>query len=169
MIKRIVLLSTLFIIFCLSNLSESNAVVLDFEDLWAPFYGQPVPNGYGGFNWNSATQVGFVDGPLHNPGSGYDYGSVSGNMVVYNWQGLSSTNIDWVGGDKFDFNGAYFTSAWYDQIIIIEGYNNGLQLYSSGTIFINPLTPLWVSLNWFGIDQLVIHNTNMQWVMDNFT
>lgn len=143
----------------------ASATVLDFEDLYTTT-SQPIPDGYHGFNWSSATQIGVVNGLL---GTGYDYGSVSGDMVAFNYYGYTPSNIDLVGSGAFDFNGAWFTSAWYDQNVSFKGYSDGTLQYTSSDYAINTTVPMWIGLDWTGIDRLVIDNTNAQWAMDDFT
>jgi len=145
---------------------HAQAVVLDFEDLFATI-SQSIPDGYQGFNWDSAAKLCTTNG--HMLMSGFKTGTVSGDMVAFNAFGITPSNIDLAGDGTFDFNGAYFTSAWYDQTISFGGYNDGSLLYTSGDYPINTTSPLWIELNWSGIDRLQIHSTNMQWVMDDFT
>ena len=94
---------------------------------------------------------------------------VSGAIAVFNAYATSGNTIEWASSDTFDYVGAYWTSAWNDQRISFEGFNNGSLLYSSVAFNINNQSPLWVELNWSGIDKLVINNSGAQWVMDNFT
>jgi hypothetical protein len=151
----------------LGVVGSASALILDFEDLYTSSF-QAIPNGYGGFNWNAATQIGVINADYH-PDSGYDYGSVSGDMAAFNYYGDTPSDIDLVGFGTFTFNGAWFTSAWYDQTISFGGYNNGSLLYTSSNYSINTTDPLWIALDWSGIDRLEINSTNYQWVMDNFT
>lgn len=146
---------------------QVGATVLTFEDL-GNTGSDPLLDGYGGFDWNNETQV-YVLSKNFQLGTGYEHGAVSGSNVVYNGYGWTPTYIDWVGSGTFDFNGAYWTSAWSDQNLTFAGYKGGNQVYTSNTYAINTQQPLWIGLNWTGIDRLVIHNTGSQWAMDNFT
>jgi hypothetical protein len=157
----VVLCSALF------GVNAAQSAVLTFDDL--PGDTSAVTNGYGGFNWNGATQIGSISDSFH-PGSGYDLGTVSPNNTVYNYYGYTPTYIDWAGAGTFDFNGAYWTSAWDSaQTLTFEGWNDGSLLYSSNAFAINNQSPLWIALNWTGIDHLVINNSGSHWAMDNFT
>lgn len=156
--KSLILISLLFA-------GTVNAAVLTFEDL--PGDSSALPDGYGGFNWNTAATVGSIAKNYH-PGSGYDVGTI-GNVSAYNWWGSSPTNIDWAGSGTFTFNGAQFTSAWADQTLQFFGYAGSALLYTSTIYAINTQSPLWIELNWSGIDRLQIANTGSQWDMDNFT
>lgn len=143
------------------------AAVLTFDDI--PSMVIPLPNGYGGFNWNGGGDGIYSFGKDLLPGSGYDLGTVSGDITVFNAYGSSGNAIDWAGTGTFDFVGAYWTSASFPQQLSFSGYNNGALLYSSASYEIDTQGPLWIELNWTGIDRLVIENTNWQWAMDNFT
>jgi hypothetical protein len=149
----------------LSSFGVANAAVLTFEDL--PGDISAIANGYGGFDWNSGATVGSIS-KNHSPGTGYEVGTI-GNISTFNWFGVSPTNIDWAGAGTFAFNRAQFTSAWNDQSLQFFGYNDGNLLYTSDIFSINTQTPLWIELNWSGIDRLQITNTDSQWVMDDFT
>lgn len=160
------LMAALTVMFALAG--SAQAVVIDFEDLYTSSY-QDIPSGYNGFNWDSAARIVLINGTII-PGSGYNSGSVSGDMVAFNWSGETPSNIDLAGTGTFDFNGAYFTSAWQDQTISFTGYNDGSSLYTSSNYSINTTSPLWIELNWTGIDRLQIQNAPSQWwVMDDFT
>lgn len=159
------LTAVLTVLFALAG--PAQAVVIDFEDLYTSSY-QEIPNGYNGFNWDSAADIVLINGTII-PGSGYNAGSVSGDMAAFNWYGETPGNIDLAEAGTFDFNGAYFTSAWDAQTVSFTGYNDGSSLYTSSNYSINTNTPLWIELNWSGIDRLQIHSTSRQWVMDDFT
>lgn len=149
--------------------AQTNAAILDFEDL-APYPYALISDGYHGFNWASGSgDIAVINGPAYLPGSGYDNGSVSGVNAAFNWYGASPSNIDLAGPGTFDFNGAFFTSAWDFQSVSFQGFNNSILIYNSAPYAINTVTPLWIGLNWTGIDQLTIANTGYQWVMDDFT
>jgi hypothetical protein len=161
-------LSVLAIFLTLALAQPSSAEVLYFDDL--PGGGVEVPNGYGGFNWNSATQVGSIEQSYYGSGNGYYTGAVSGDKTVYNFFGDSPTNIDWASTGAFDYTGAYWTAAWDDtQTLSFNGFLNDNLLYSSINYQINENVPVWIELNWAGITRLQIINSDNQWVMDNFT
>jgi len=139
------------------------AGVVGFDDLPGD-EGAAVANGYGGFDW---TNLGVVSAEAY-PGSGYANGAVSYANVAYNLDGATVT-ISKSGG--FDFIGAFFTSAWYDQELSLEGSRDGQIVYASDVSWvIDTLTPQWIELGWLGIDTLTIHNSSgTQWAMDDFT
>lgn len=145
--------------------SSTYAAVVDFDDL-AGDDNVPVASGYAGFNW---TNIHAIRADAF-PGSGYQVGTVSPSNAVFNYDGSTAT-ISRAGTGTFNFVGAFFTSAWLEQELAFEGSRNGQLLYSSGvSTVIDTLAPLWVGLNWSGIDTLVIYNSSgTPWAMDNFT
>jgi hypothetical protein len=162
--KNLFLMGILMAMFGSATLAQ--ATVLTFEDLSGNVT-TPISDGYGGFNWNSAASVISITKDFH-PGSGYQVGTI-GNISVFNAYGSTPTNIDWADQNgTFTFNGAQFTSAWYDQQLTFKGYKDGNELYSQ-TYSISTVTPLLIELDWFGIDRLQINSTNAHWDMDNFT
>lgn len=161
------LCALLALFFLLAGFGMATAAVLGFEDL--PGGDTPVPNGYGGFNWNASTQVGSILG--HVVGYGYAAGTI-GDVSTYNWYGDTPTDITLAVPGSFTFYGAQFTSAFYDQDLTFQGLFNGKLLYSSAAYPISPASPLWIELDWSGINDLRIFNEAAgggQWCMDNFT
>lgn len=145
--------------------ASASAGVVTFDDLSGDDT-DAIAAGYQGFNWDNMNAIG-ADA---FPGSGYAAGAVSGANTAFNRDG-GTVAISKAGAGAFDFIGAYFTSAWLDQELSFEGYANGQLRYASPASFvIDTVTPLWVGLNWSGIDTLVIYNSSgTQWAMDNMT
>lgn len=143
--------------------SLASAGVVGFDDL-AGDDSTYIANGYQGFDWGN---LGVLDASAW-PGSGYANGGVSGPNVAFNHGGATVT-ISKAGG--FDFLGAFFTSAWYDQELSFEGSRNGQLLFATEASWvIDTLAPQWIALDWRGIDTLTIYNSSgTQWAMDDFT
>jgi hypothetical protein len=139
------------------------AGTISFDDLSGD-YTDMIASGYQGLNWEN---LGAIRSDAF-PGSGYETGTVSQSNTVFNRDGGTAV-ISKAGPGTFDFYGAFFTSAWFEQELAFEGYQNGQLLYSTETSFvIDTVTPLWVQLGWAGIDTLVIYNSSgTQWAMDN--
>lgn len=139
------------------------AGVIGFDDLPGD-EGASVASGYAGFDW---ANLGVLGAEAY-PGSGYANGMVSTANVAYNRDGATVT-ISRAGG--FDFIGAFFTSAWYDQELSFEGSRDGQVVYASDVSWvIDTLAPQWIGLGWLGIDTLTIYNSSgTQWAMDDFT
>lgn len=143
--------------------AAASAGVINFDDLSGDFT-EAIANGYRGFNWEN---MGSIRSDAL-PGSGYEAGTVSQANTAFNRDG-GTVAISSASGESFNFVGAYFTSAWFEQEIAFEGYRNGELLFSTASSFvIDTVTPLWVQLGWGGIDTLVIYNSSgTQWAMDD--
>jgi len=143
--------------------ASANAAVLGFDDIstFPDSTEVDVPDGYAGLNWDNFR----VLHESYHPGSGYEYGTVSKSYVAFN----AFADPTWVTSDTtFDFNGAYLTSAWYDQNLQVLGYLDGEIKYDV-TVPIVTTGPTWYDFNFTGIDALQFISTNYQFVMDNFT
>jgi hypothetical protein len=142
----------------------ANAAVVHFDDLSGD-ESLPIDAGYAGFNWDN---MGTIRADAY-PGSGFEAGVVSPANAAYNWFGQPAT-ISKADGNAWAFTGAYFTSAWIDQEISLEGWRNGQLLLTSGAFTLDATAPRWVQLDWAGIDTLVIYNSSpTAWAMDEFT
>ena len=143
--------------------ATAHAGVINFDDLSGDFT-EAIAAGYQGLNWDN---MGSIRSDAF-PGSGYEAGALSQANTAYNRDGGTVT-ISRAGPGTFDFVGAFFTSAWFEQELAFEGYQNGQLLHSTVASFvIDTTTPLWVQLNWAGIDTLVIFNSSgSQWAMDD--
>jgi hypothetical protein len=149
----------------------AEAAVIKFDDVPGARQNiddNPIPAGYEGFNWDNF----YVMHQYHRLGTGYEYGVVSGEWTAFNGFGNPASITS---SDEFLFTGAYFTSAWYPQTLYIQGFRDGIELFSAD-FTIDTDKPKPFSVDWNGIDRLVfktsrwIHNENKgQFAMDNFT
>lgn len=99
------------------TISTSLATVMGFDELTPNYYvASVVANGYGGFDWVNWGVVGKI-------GGGYSNAPVSGMQSIFNSYSYAAT----ISSEKtFDFNGAYFTSAHYnDNVVTIMGFQGG--------------------------------------------
>lgn len=139
------LLMTLLVsVLLIGTTSAANAVSLTFDDLPS---GNPIWNGYGGFNWNNmyATDA--------STGGGYNNGAVSRPNVAYNAY-ANPAYIYALPGQTFDFIGAYFTGAWNEGLNIdVTGLFQGNPVFNK-TIVASYYTPQWFDFNYTGIDEL---------------
>jgi hypothetical protein len=144
--KIVILISAILFVFGVCGISA--ATILTFDDITTG-YSTSIPDGYGGFDWDS---MGALNGANASPGSGYVNGRVSGDYVAYNeW-----ANVATVQDGPFDFNGAYFTAAWRDGLIVeLTGYLSGLELYNT-SIVVDHTGPSWLDANFAGIDKLTL-------------
>jgi hypothetical protein len=155
---------TIIALLAVAACSLANATVIHFDDLPGDET-QPVAAGYAGFDW---INMGTVRADAYS-GSGFEAGAVSPGNVAYNWYGAPAT-VATSDGSAFGFTGAYFTSAWAEQEISFEGWRNGQQVVTSGAYTLGTTAPVWIHLDWAGIDTLVIYNSSpTQWAMDEFT
>jgi hypothetical protein len=142
------------------------ADTLDFDAPPIAPWLYPIGNGYGGLNWSNF-YVAYKDDKL---GTGYDYGTVSGSYTAFNgfaWPASVS-----IASGTFDFNGAWLTSAWYDQAVQVDGYLHGV-LQDSQVVSLFTTVPQWFDFNFMGIDTLTFTSLASpdpsQFVMDDFT
>jgi hypothetical protein len=164
-----VLLIALAMVF--GSLGISHATVLTFDDIGGG--DAPVNNGYGGLNWSNMYYLNGTSYPI--PDSGYHYGRVSGDYVAYNGWGSPAV----VSDTEFDFNGAYLTGAWNNDLNInVIGYLNGVEQYNQ-TVVVDVNAPTWFTFNYLGIDSLYFNSyggvdsgtggAGEHFAMDNFT
>jgi len=155
--------------------TTARATLVTFDDLTRN--DSPIPNGYGGLNWNNFY---VLDGVNYsgNP-SGYQNGVVSPNNVAYNGFGNPADALSVDSVTPFTFNSAYLTAAWRDGLqVTITGYLLGVQ-EDQTTVTVNTSGPSLITLNWTGIDDLNFNSfggvphgysggNGTQFAMDNF-
>ncbi len=164
--KRLFLLGLL----CVS--ANLQASILTFDDLgYDEAY---IADGYGGFNWTNGDVAPVLSMNAHlqdqdEPQNGFKNSVISGSNIVFNGWGESHSVIEWAGSGTFNFTGAYWTSGWENQSLYFEGLSGGAVKYISGLFDINTESPIWIQLDWQGVDQLRINNSGSHWAMDDFT
>jgi len=162
--------------------SVARAQVLNFEAA-----GDPIPDGYGGFDWDpnfGAFSAMLFDGCSNAfggfGGTGFCYPS-SGTYVAYNRYAI--TTVELAQGPSFIFNSVYLSSGYSDGLsLTIEGFlgANPVALFSQA--FVLNMGPGAVhTFNWAGIDRLKFttvdgidanqndHFQGPYFVMDDFT
>jgi hypothetical protein len=156
--KFLVLAFSAIIMFSLVN--KANATILTFDDITTKdldtFYS------YGNLSWNNA---GVVKNSYHS-GSGYDKGTISPSYVAFNEYAYDMT-VNAINSQKFTFNDAYFTSAWYEPNDLTVTAYLGDNIVGSKTVTLNTQQPQLISFNYKDIDKLLFHSSNFQFVMDN--
>ncbi len=126
--------------------APASATVVTFDDLVG--VEAPVPNGYGGLNWDNFYYLDGVNYPS-NP-SGYQNGVVSPKNVAYNAWGNPAAFTQ----DPFNFDGVWLTAAWNDGLNIdIEGYLTGSLVYTQ-TVVANTAGPIWFQADYLNIDEV---------------
>lgn len=155
---------------CLLNIGAASAATIDFEDFAGaivnPFTDFPaIGNNYAGLDWNNGNNISAVNiNPFLSPG--VDYTGLN-NISIFNDFGQSPSYIDIAGTGTFDFNQGYWSSQQGASTVQFEGWFNGVKIHDSAIFDINSTSVLLVSLNWSGIDRLVINSTSL-WIADNF-
>ena len=134
----------------LSPWATATANVITFEDVPGALLGQTlgtIPDGYKGFAWSS---FGFMDGAALNPGSGYEFGTVSGSYIAFN----EFADVATVNDSLFTFEEVWLTAAWNDGLsITIEGLQLGNTLFST-TVQVDHFFPVLFQFDWIGINEL---------------
>lgn len=160
---RILLLAIASITF--ANVAQ--AEVITFDDINGNSY-PDLGVGYHGLNWGTpGSEIHVLDAVTYCTTCGYRNNMVSANNVAFNWNGSSPRDITVTTG-TFSVVGGWWGAAWGDQFLTFEGYNNGNLLYSSAGNFVSTTAPVYIGLNWAGIDQFRIVGTGDWWVLDNF-
>ena len=130
--------------------APASAVVIGFDDIISTVSYANIPQGYGGLNWNN---FGSVHKDYH-PDSGYDTGAISGDYTAFN-SGALPADITAIT-DTFSFDGAWFTSAWInDNILLIEGFTDDDNIADYLlSLTLNTETPLFLDVHWTGLHRL---------------
>jgi len=160
-----VLLSAIIIF---STTDYAFSAVLGFDDITTENFAQ-IPDSKYELNWQNT----YVMSNATFPGSGYDNGTNSPSYTASNWMpGMELDQIRSITISKndgyFDFNSAYFTSAFTDDDnITVAGYTDGIKTYTS-TVVIDTQQPYFASLNFVGVNQVTIAGSN-PFAMDDMT
>ena len=152
----------------------AEAIVLDFDYI-TPNNTNIVPGGYGGLWWDnmSVNNTARYDDP-----NGYVSGTVSPDYVAFNRSGDPS-GVWMHNGDPFDFNGAYLTAAWRNELnIVFDGYFDDDLLYSR-TVVVSTYEPTYFAFDFFGVNEVRFASSDgvdagtvgngTHFAMDNFT
>jgi len=155
--------------------TAANTPVTTFDDLPNPGAGgvASIPVGYKGLNWgmNYADAAAQFDKlPLERF---WADGVVTSPYVAFNSGGLPN-DIHGVGGSLFNFNGAYFSSAFPSSTLTIKGYDENEAVVYTKIINFSDYKAKWVDANFTGIARLSLsnvagpHGEPVQFIMDNF-
>jgi len=151
------------IITCLAGMCNPvNANVLTFDDVSTTDYHEPIPDGYGGFNWNNFN---VIYGPTF-PTTAYDWGRVSGDYTAFNGYGDPAGITLSLG--TFDFNGVYLSNKDVASSVQVVGYLGGATVYDTTVNLPAVPAATWFQFDYTAIDQLKFIPNGI-FVMDNFT
>ena len=148
-IKKLTMVTAGAVLIALEIGGSAQAVVLTFDDVSGDNIA-PIPEGYGGMNWENFSYADSSWNPAYE-GAGYQNGTESGNYVGFNRYGdpgiVKSSSV-------FDFSSANLTAAWNDGLsITVEGLINGTPRYSN-TVVVNTNDSTLFDFNYLGIDEL---------------
>jgi len=151
---------------CVLAAPTAHASVLTFDDITNQVVGNVLlPAGYGGFTWENVGYFHRQYATDYYPTSNYADGVVSGDYATYNGGGSLAT----ASHSPFDFNGAYFTSAWYEpNPLTVTGFLGAVQTYQD-TVALGLGPAQYYAFNFLGVDRVVFSSSNAQFVMDDFT
>lgn len=124
----------------------ANASIINFDSLSGA---GPVPNGYGGLNWNNFN---YLDGP--SVGGGYAPGTVSPRNVAFN----AFANPALVSDGIFDLNSAYLTAAWNDNLQVRVTGKLGINTLYVNTYTLSATAPTLINFSYLGIDSVLFES-----------
>lgn len=157
---------TLLLVASILGATAASAEIITFDDI----DGSSYPNlgvGYHGLDWGvSGKEIHALNATNYCSDCGYRNNMVSADNVAFNWNGDQPRDITMAAG-TFTLNGGWWGAAWGNQSLRFEGYNDGVLLYSSDSYAVTTLAPIYVGLNWAGIDQFRIIGTGDWWVLDD--
>lgn len=138
--------------------SSAAATVVTFDDLTPPVIpntGFDLPTFYNGLNWGQGTRGIVGCSSYFTQDTGYCRGRASGDNVMYSYGLNTVTKAD---SSAFDFNGAYLTAAWNDNLNVeLKGYVGNTVAYNFLTT-ISDHVPTYFNVNFIGIDRLTINS-----------
>lgn len=143
--------------------APASATVLDFEGVTQLSCCETMPNGYGGLDWQNF----YIIKDTNHPGTGYQRGVISGEFAGFNGNGLPASIT--ATADAFSFDGGWFTSAWYEgNELVIEGFSDGDAVADySLTVTLNTQTPLFLDVNWTGLQRLRFTSSRDHFAVDD--
>lgn len=150
------LLSVAVITGAVLTATPASAAIINFDDIISGVNFAAVHNGYAGLNWDNF----FVGNSEYVEGPGFAAGAISGEYVAVNGY-ANPASILAISG-TFSFDGGWFTSGWHDDtFLLIEGFTDDDDLPDySLTLPLDTLTPLFLSVNWTGLQRLTFTSSN---------
>lgn len=136
--------------------APASAAVINFDDIISGVNIASIPHGYAGLNWDNF----YVGHKEYVEGPGFIPGAISGDYVAVN-AFADPASILAISG-TFSFDGGWFTSGWHDDTsLLIEGFTDDDDLADySLTVPLDTLTPLFLSVNWTGLQRLTFTSSN---------
>ena len=150
-----------------SDARESGRIMqtLDFEEFKRSII-EKLAHGHLGLSWDYLLAV----DNQHYQGPGYVNVLASGHMVGYNSSGYPVTVRGAQPGERFDFVGAYFGTAWpgaEGETLHLDAYRDGQRVHAD-TLPLSHLGPVWFQADYVDIDELRLHTAHYwQFVTDD--
>jgi len=142
----------------------ASANILNFDDL--PGSHGSVGLSYKGLYWDNFYYMAPKADGFWN--TGYGRGLLSKNNVAYNGYGWPA-NIFTFASDGFTLGSGYFTAAWEDEMVTVNGIGTDGSL-TSVSFVANTKTPVFETFNWqhmFSVTFLT--STSEQFALDNLS
>lgn len=160
--------------------ANASATVLGFDTIPAGL--TPVPDGYGGFNWNNDAQVNVYDSTdvaANSLPDSFNIGIHSAPNAVFNAAGDIPVTISLAdpASPLFNFNSAFFTAATGTEELTFVGLLNGATVFTSTPYTITDTQSMQITPAGFAnlaIDTLQIYsspaddNSTTQFIFDDF-
>lgn len=125
----------------------------------------PIPNGYGGLQWNNWDVINV--NTVQQKSSGYHTGLISPNNVAFNPYGDSAS---FSATGLFDFDSAYLTSAFDKSTTVeIEGFSGLTRIYDH-IYTITSNAPTLINFDYLNVSEVEFVTQGSDWVIvDNLT
>ncbi len=142
-------------IFLFAGSANATVITMESGDRYADHGFKKSTGIYDIFNPNSI-----------NPKGGYATVLTSGEHVAF--QKVDGSTISLFSGDTWDFDGAFWASAWEDSnMLTLNGYSGTRLIYSTTTELFTH-SKQWIQSNFFGITSLSITTSANQATWDDF-
>ena len=135
--------------------------VLSFDDISSAYNTRfnPIPNGYGGLNWENANYMNTTWELVTYGWNGYATARTSGIFVAFNTGGRSMS-MSLPVGQYFQLNSLVLSAAWNNNLqMTIKGTRNNVVIYQTITnLQVASRTTLY-TLKWANVDKITFEST----------
>jgi hypothetical protein len=134
--------------FAMDNVVITTFQGLTFDDL-PTTTDSPIPTGYGSLSWSANFH--YLDAVHFGTPSGYGAGTVSRDSVGYNY---FANPVSVVSAVPFNFDSAYLTAAWNDNLQLnAKGYYHGVLVYNQ-TYSLSATVPSLINFNFANVTEV---------------
>jgi hypothetical protein len=146
--KGTLLIPTLAATALAAFIGTASAELLTFDDLSG--FQDPVPNGYGGLQWNNFSSYNTEYYSSFGIFTGVNKGVVSPPKVVYNAGGTPAS----ISGGLFNLNSAYLMANWNDGLKVeVQGFVGATMTYDN-TYTVGTQGSTLINFNYLGVDEV---------------